>query len=110
MARKTPPYAEFARRLFIAQRRWELKTKKEFSREDLAAAVELSDSTVSNWYTGKAMPSVDQLEIIGKVLRANPGWLAFGDQAVITNPEGEPIGFPSQNGSDHRQQGKRGEK
>lgn len=110
MSRKAPPHAAFAKRLFTALKRWELKTGRELSQEDLAKLVDKSDSTVSNWFLGKSLPGHGQLLALGKALDANPGWLAFGDQAVITNPEGEPIGFPSPSGLDHHQQGKRGGK
>ena len=96
MPPKKPPYAEFAHRLFIAQKRYELKTGKTFDRERLASAVGKSDSTVSNWFTGKQMPSVEQLAAIGKALGTSPSWLAFGDQSEFTTPDGEPIESPSQ--------------
>lgn len=97
---KKPPYADFASRLYTAQKRYELKTGRDLDRGEFGKAVAklagrgtpLSDSTVSNWFTGKQMPVVKQLEAIGKVLGVHPGWLAFGSDDTITTPDSaEPI-------------------
>ncbi len=61
---KAPPYAAFAKRLFIAQRRYELRKGVELDREALAASVAkavkwgkpFSDSTVAQWFKGNQMP------------------------------------------------------
>jgi transcriptional regulator with XRE-family HTH domain len=108
MPPKKPPHADFARRLFTAAKRWELQTGLNLNREELAQSVDVSDSTVSNWFTGNQMPKVEQLEAIGKFLNASPAYLAFGEQYVITGPDGEPLSTPSPDAQAHRRQGKRG--
>ena len=111
MKPKSPPYAEFARRLFVALKRYELRAGREMDQKALAKAMSMSTATVSNWFTGKQMPSVEQLEAIAKKLDANHGWLAFGDQSEFMTPDnGEPRSSPSQPESDRRQQAKPGRK
>jgi transcriptional regulator with XRE-family HTH domain len=86
MPHKKPPYADFAKRLFVALKRYELDTGKSLSQEEIAAAVGMSDSTVSNWFNGVSLPRHDQFKKMGKLLNAHPGYLAFGDETEITSP------------------------
>lgn len=102
MKPKSPPYEAFARRLFIALRRYELESGKNLDQKELAGLLGYSGGTVSNWFTGKIMPKVEQLEAIAKALDASPAWLAFGDTDEVTMPDnGEPKASPS-----HRGQGR----
>jgi transcriptional regulator with XRE-family HTH domain len=113
-----PPHAAFAGRLFAAQKRWELRNGRDLEREAFAVAVgkavkrgrPFSSGTVSQWFLGNQMPSVEQLAAIARVLDTDPGWLAFGDQSAMTGPDGEPLGDSSPDGPDHRQQWRRGGK
>ena len=89
MPPKKPLYPEFADRLFTATKRYELRERRDFDRKELARAVGRTEAIVSNWYTGKLMPSVHQLEIIGKMLGVHPGWLAFGEATELYDPDGE---------------------
>ncbi len=115
---KTPPFAEFKHRLFIAQKRYELKAGRSLDRDELAAGVgkavkwgkPFSNATVSQWFLGNQMPSVEQLDAIAKFLGCSPSWLAFGDQSVITYPEGEQRGSESPPPPDGHQQRKPGRK
>jgi transcriptional regulator with XRE-family HTH domain len=95
---KTPPYAAFARRLRIAVKRFELKTGDDLDQKEVAKRLGYSGGTVSDWFTGKRMPSVEQLEAIAKLLDASPGYLAFGDESEFTKPDdGESRASPSRN-------------
>jgi transcriptional regulator with XRE-family HTH domain len=96
---KTPPFAEFKQRLFTAQKRYELKVGRTLDRDELAAKVgkavkwgkPFSRGTVSQWFLGNQMPSVEQLEAIAKVLGCSPAWLAFGQTGEIITPDGEVL-------------------
>jgi transcriptional regulator with XRE-family HTH domain len=83
---------------------------REMDQKTIAKALGYSPSTVNNWFTGKAMPSVEQLEAISKKLNASAGWLAFGTQGVLITPDGVelPASPPADEPDDHRDEGKRG--
>jgi hypothetical protein len=103
---KHPRFPEFARRLFIAQRRYELAGGVGLDRGELAGAVakatgkkSLSDATVSQWFLGNLMPSIRQASAMASFLGVHPCWLAFGDMDVEEEsleppppppPEGRP--------------------
>ena len=110
MKAKLPPFAAFADRLRVAVLRYQLKTGRDLDQKKLAKQMGYSASTVNSWFKGKKLPDTEQMEALGKLLVTNPGWLAFGDQAVITGPDGEPLESPLPDGPDRRQQGGRGGK
>lgn len=110
MSPKKPPHTEFAKRLFLAQRRQELRTGVELDRSLFAHKVGLSEATVSMWFTGKQLPNVKQMDAIAKVLGVSPGWLAFGEQTVFTTPDGESRGGSEPPPPDDHQRDQRGRK
>jgi transcriptional regulator with XRE-family HTH domain len=108
---KSPPHAEFARRLRIAVKRYELRTGADLRQKELAKVLGYGTANVSNWFTGKAMPKVEQLEAIARKLDVSAGWLTFGEEVAFTKPDdGEPRESPSQSEQDHHPQAKRGRK
>ncbi len=118
MARKAP-YAAFAQRLYMAQKRYELKSGRDLDRDDFGRDVArrsgrdkaLSDSTVSNWFTGKQMPAVKQLEAIAAVLGVHPGWLTFGEETEVMTPDGpESLAGSTPAAPKRRRQGPLGQK
>lgn len=116
---KPVPYAAFKKRLFVAQRRYELRTGDVIDREEFAARIgdavkwgkPFSKATVAQWFNGHQMPSVAQIEAIALELGVHPAWLAFGSADVITMPDGDerPIDAEPPR-SARRQQGRHGSK
>lgn len=107
---KTLPYAAFAHRLFVAVKKYELRSGKQVRQKALAKRLGYSAANVNNWFKGQAMPSVEQLEALGRELDTSPAYLAFGDFSEVYGPDGEPLVSPSPAEPGHHQQGQRGGK
>lgn len=48
------------------------------SYDDIADKIGVVKSSVSNWFGGKQLPSVDQLVLLAEALNVTPGWLLDG--------------------------------
>jgi transcriptional regulator with XRE-family HTH domain len=60
------------------QRLWQAFTASGLTQRELAILVASHESTVSNWLTAKAIPSLEKLEQMALAVGVQMAWLAYG--------------------------------
>lgn len=66
----------------------ELREKRHLTQAQLAAALDVSDKTISKWETGRGLPDITLLEPLAKTLGVSLAELLSGDVAVNRNIAG----------------------
>jgi transcriptional regulator with XRE-family HTH domain len=94
MAHKSMRSTGMRDRLFKAWLRYQAKLGRPKAQEWLAEAVSkelglnepLTQGSVSRWLTGSE-PNLRTIAALAKVLRVDPGWLAFGSDSAAPPPD-----------------------
>lgn len=68
----------FGERLSESRRLKGVRDRADYRPADLARDMETTGATVSRWENGGAVPDVETIARLAKLLAVDPGWLAFG--------------------------------
>lgn len=86
----------FQHRLVLAYHLWQGRNARRLTQTQLGERVgkplgrAVGQYTVSDWFRGVSMPSLEETEALALVLEVDPGWLAFGHASESPAPEGAP--------------------
>ncbi|HUN01079.1 MAG TPA: helix-turn-helix transcriptional regulator [Halothiobacillus sp.] len=71
--------ADIARRKAVGDRIRTLRLQKGYTQSELSTSIDLSANACSQWEGGYAMPKIEHLEQLARVLDTTTEWLMTGD-------------------------------